>query len=241
MNWRTAAVLQLIVLWATLTASAVVKNSTMRITVLDEETHATYANDTGVPKNCDFANFDAYCHNSWTTVVTNVLLVQEDDEQPYRVTCTVETKWSHCKPLLKGFSFDARKEKHGLLIYYLDEVGKLRKQLYTYVADQQKHDEPGATRSQSKEPAVLESRQPAAVASVEQEHQTAKCSFISSPEGAEIRVDGKFVGNTPSAVSLSIGDHTVVVSLTGFADWKRQLAVSAGSDLTVNAALQKQQ
>jgi len=243
MNWRSTAVLQLVVLGVTLTANAVVKNSTMRITVLDEETHAAYVNDNGVPKNCDFANFDAYCHNSWTTIVTNVLLVQEGDREPYRVTCRVETKWSHCKPLLKGYSFDAKKEKGGLLIYYLDEVGKLRKQLYTYVAEQQRDDElrtatPGG-RSQSEEPAVLGSKQPVAAASIEKE-QAAKCSFISSPEGAEIRVDGKFVGSTPSAVNLSTGDHAVVVSMAGFADWKRQLTVSPGSDLTVKAVLQKQ-
>lgn len=89
----------------------------------------------GVPKNCDGVNYDAYCNNSRTTIMTNTLLVQEERGEPYRVICTVETRWSHCKPLLKGFSFDARKEKRGLLIYYVDEAGKLRKQLYTYVGE----------------------------------------------------------------------------------------------------------
>ena len=241
MKWQTAAVLQVVVFWASVTANAVVKNSTMRITVLDEETHATYANDSGVPKNCDFANFDAYCHNSWTTVVTNVLLVQEGDAEPYRVTCRVETKWSHCKPLLKGYSFDAKKDKRGLLIYYLDEVGKLRKQLYTYVAEQQKQEESKSASNRSEEPPVLGSKTPTQASSAEGEHQAAKCSFISTPSGADILLDGKFVGSTPSVLSLSTGDHWVVISTPGFSEWKRQMNVMQDSDLTINAVLQKQQ
>jgi len=238
MNWRAAVVLQLVVL-VSLPANAVIKNST-RITVLDEETHAAYINDNGVPKNCDFANYDAYCHNSWTTIVTNVLLVQEGDREPYRVTCRVETKWSHCKPLLKGYSFDAKKEKRGLLIYYLDEVGKLRQQLYSYVAEPGEAG-PKATSRRAENAAALGSRQPVPAASQESQPEMAKCSFISTPGGAEITVDGKFVGSTPSSLRLSTGDHLVVISMQGFSEWKRHMNVMQDSDLTIDAVLQKQQ
>ncbi len=38
---------------------------------------------------------------------------------------------------------------------------------------------------------------------------------------------------------MSPGNHTVVFSMPGFAPWTRELSVAPGSDLTVNAILQK--
>jgi hypothetical protein len=66
------------------------------------------------------------------------------------------------------------------------------------------------------------------------------CNFSSIPPGAEITLDGKYVGSTPSGIPLSAGTHSVVLSLPGFAQWKRDLTVSEGSDLSVSAILQKQ-
>jgi PEGA domain len=40
-------------------------------------------------------------------------------------------------------------------------------------------------------------------------------SVASMPTGAEIEVDGSFVGNIPSTINLPAGDHTVVVSKNG--------------------------
>jgi hypothetical protein len=66
-----------------------------------------------------------------------------------------------------------------------------------------------------------------------------RCNFTSTPSGAEISIDGKYVGSTPSSISMSPGNHTVVFSIPGFAQWTRELSVAPGSDLTVNAILQK--
>jgi PEGA domain len=241
MNWRAATVLQVFVLGASLAGHAVVKSG-LRITVLDEETHLITVNDTGVPKNCDGVNYDAYCHNSRTTIMTNTLLVEEENGESYRVMCTVETRWSHCKPLLKGFNFDARKEKHGLLIYYLDEAGKLRKQLYTYVDEDKAA--PASTKAPSpvkQEPQVPAQEQPPASSTKTEPQPSVKCSFTSTPSGADIAVDGKYVGSTPSEVMVSSGSHVVVISMPGFLQWKRDLTVSKGSELTVNAVLEKVQ
>jgi hypothetical protein len=46
--------------------------------------------------------------------------------------------------------------------------------------------------------------------------------------GAEIRVDGKFVGQTPSSLRLRPGDHEVIVSKPGLERWRRTLAVLGG-------------
>lgn len=68
---------------------------------------------------------------------------------------------------------------------------------------------------------------------------TGKLSVISIPDGADIEVDGSFVGNTPSDVQVAEGDHTVAVKKTGFKDWERKLKVTAGSSVHLNAELEK--
>ncbi len=68
-----------------------------------------------------------------------------------------------------------------------------------------------------------------------------RCSFMSTPAGAEITLDGKYVGNTPSEIGVSAGTHVVVLSMPGFAEWKRDLAVAADSVVNVEATLQKAQ
>jgi hypothetical protein len=66
-----------------------------------------------------------------------------------------------------------------------------------------------------------------------------KLSITSAPDGAEIEIDGNFVGNAPSEVQLSDGDYFVVVKKPGFKDWQKKLKVTAGSNVRVNAELEK--
>jgi hypothetical protein len=69
---------------------------------------------------------------------------------------------------------------------------------------------------------------------------TIRCTFSTTPPGAEISLDGKYVGNTPSEITITTGAHTVVYTLLGFASWKRDLTVLPASELNVSAVLQKQ-
>jgi PEGA domain len=68
---------------------------------------------------------------------------------------------------------------------------------------------------------------------------SAKLQLESSPVGADIEVDGNFVGNTPSEVQISEGEHTVIIKKTGFKDWQRKMKVSSGSNVHLNAELEK--
>jgi len=52
--------------------------------------------------------------------------------------------------------------------------------------------------------------------------------LASKPTGADIEIDGKFVGSTPSSISVSPGDHDIAVKKSGFADWIRKVTVSTG-------------
>ena len=65
---------------------------------------------------------------------------------------------------------------------------------------------------------------------------TATVTVTSSVAGAEIEVDGAFVGNTPTTLQLSPGTHRFVVKANG-RNWERQLQVNAGSSISVNAPL----
>jgi len=68
----------------------------------------------------------------------------------------------------------------------------------------------------------------------------AKLQVASSVPNAEIYIDGKFVGDAPSALSLPAGDHTVEVKASKFADWKRTVSVTSGSDINIKAEMQPQ-
>ena len=247
MNPYTRVALVCFLLAAT-SASAAVKSNAIRIVVLDSETRSLNAADNGVPKNCDGVNFDAYCHSSTTAAVINTLLVQEGNHPPFRIACTIEARWSRCVPLPKGESFDAKREKRGLVIYYPDDNGKVRGQLYTYVASDANTgpaESPAATPAQSPAqppaPAVVHADPaPVAAPAAVTPQASVKCSFASTPSGAEVTLDGKYVGSTPSVVGLSTGTHVVQISLPGFAQWKRELTISPGSELTVNAVLEKE-
>jgi PEGA domain len=67
----------------------------------------------------------------------------------------------------------------------------------------------------------------------------AKLQIESTPPGADIEVDGGFVGNTPSDIQVAEGDHTVVVKKSGFKNWERKLKSSAGSSVHLVAELEK--
>jgi len=63
-------------------------------------------------------------------------------------------------------------------------------------------------------------------------------SVLSEPETATVRVDGRPVGVTPWTGDVPPGSHTVSVSLRGYADAERQIALASDSAQDVNFRLQ---
>ncbi len=61
----------------------------------------------------------------------------------------------------------------------------------------------------------------------------------SVPSGADVLVDGQFVGNCPAALKLTPGKHTVTVRMNSYKDWSRDINVEAGSQVQLNASLDK--
>jgi hypothetical protein len=251
-------VVQTALLLLAMFANAASQKETVRITVLDSVTRASTAdNNNGVPLNCEQLTFDAYCRSTTNVPLISTLLVQKDNEPPFRISCTIESRYSRCIPLPKGETFDARREKRGMTVYYVDDKGKERRQLYTLVdaggksaplaaaAAPQPAPATAVSQPSSPAPAAPKTSEPApsvgsAQATLPEKAEKVKCNFSSTPVGAEINLDGKYVGNTPSAIELSTGTHAVIFSMPGFAQWKRELTVLSGSELTVSAILQKE-
>ena len=61
----------------------------------------------------------------------------------------------------------------------------------------------------------------------------------STPDGAEITIDGKFVGTTPSTVQLTPGEHTISIDKSGFKQWQRTITLTAGGAINLEATLDK--
>jgi hypothetical protein len=65
----------------------------------------------------------------------------------------------------------------------------------------------------------------------------AQIQVTSTPDAADIEIDGSFVGNTPSTVGVAAGQHQISVKKSGFKPWERKIAVSSGQ-VNLNAVLE---
>jgi hypothetical protein len=65
-------------------------------------------------------------------------------------------------------------------------------------------------------------------------------TFVSDPPGADIYVDGKFMGDTPSMIIVPAGSHQIRVEAEKFTPWSRTFEASAGNKVTIRATLQSQ-
>jgi hypothetical protein len=69
--------------------------------------------------------------------------------------------------------------------------------------------------------------------------QIGTVALTSTPDSADVYVDGKFHGNCPATLKLEPGKHIITVKLKGFKEWSRDLTTEAGSDVRLTATLEK--
>jgi PEGA domain len=60
------------------------------------------------------------------------------------------------------------------------------------------------------------------------------------PDGADVYVDGSFVGDASTTLKLAPGKHAIRVVFKGYKDWSRELSVIPSSDVKLTARLDKQ-
>jgi len=69
--------------------------------------------------------------------------------------------------------------------------------------------------------------------------KTSSVTFESTPAGADVYIDGSFIGDSPDTVLLASGLHTISVRQWGYQTWRRTLTVTAGGKTSIEAILQE--
>ena len=64
-------------------------------------------------------------------------------------------------------------------------------------------------------------------------------AIASDPAGAEVYVDGHFVGQTPATLHLASGAHRIELRAGGKRDWSRELEVIKDSEVTVRPVMER--
>ena len=200
---------------------------TIRVLAANSTPYTTSSN-AGTTTNCTMTDSAANCNSSNSTYrwrhIQNTMIVDASDGKLYQIGCTANVRWSKCGWLQAGDTFPARWEKRGMVVKFYDRNHKEHEQAYAVLA------------SEIKPQRVASAEQKQTDSSIEIA-ETAKCNVISSPAGADISVDGQFVGNTPSTLKLRAGTHKVEVSLKGFSSWSRDVAIQSGTEITLNPKL----
>jgi PEGA domain len=78
---------------------------------------------------------------------------------------------------------------------------------------------------------------PVQTANETQANNNSDVAVTSTPAGADIELDGAFVGSTPSTINVTAGEHTVSLKKSGFTSWERTIKFSGGK-IQISADLQ---
>jgi serine protease Do len=62
-------------------------------------------------------------------------------------------------------------------------------------------------------------------------------AITSDPDGAEVYLDGKFVGNSPATLKIPVGEHTVRLTSPNRVDWERAVEILKDSQVNLRAQL----
>jgi hypothetical protein len=57
----------------------------------------------------------------------------------------------------------------------------------------------------------------------------AMVEFWSNPSGADVEVDGQYVGSTYSTIAIAPGEHTITVRKENYGTWQRAIHITAGN------------
>lgn len=64
-------------------------------------------------------------------------------------------------------------------------------------------------------------------------------SIASVPAGADIQIDGVFIGTTPSEIPVQAGDHHIIIAENGYKTYERTIRVLAGAKQSISAELER--
>jgi hypothetical protein len=200
-----------------------------RPTVIDKDSFtATYAYDGGRidTGSTNFLKTYTTAYTGWSMDwgsfrVDNASLYLREEKPG---TCTAEVKMSFAgfgRPLFGEYGWYAVESNFIFEKNLLDELEVQSKKV--------------ASEDQDKGISQLPSEAPKPVESADKPQLT----ITSEPSGAEIEINGEFIGNTPSTVSIKEGKVVVRVTKAGFQPWERTLTLTSGDRRTLNAEMVK--
>jgi len=202
-----------------------------RPTVLDKESFtATYAYDGGRTDGSResermlkaYTNANTGFFSNWEGFRIDAASLYLREEEPG--TCTAEVKMSFAgfgKPFMASLGW-----------YDVGSNFNFEKTLLDQLEAQSKQ---AASADLDKAISQLPTEAPKPVESAVKPQLT----VTSEPSGAEIEIDGEFIGNTPTTVTVKEGSAKVKVTKTGFQPWERTLKLNLGDKRTLNAELVK--
>ena len=68
---------------------------------------------------------------------------------------------------------------------------------------------------------------------------TGTVTVRSTPYLSEVFVDGESTGYTPAKIALPPGKHTLRIEKSGYKPWTKEMTITVGSELTVDATLER--
>ncbi len=180
----------------------------------------------------------------------NTALVSDPQGSAYVIACRiglVNNLW--CKSLAEGRVLQGRLAKGRMMV---SDAGSAREYLVlksaqigalaNYQTTTAKMPAPaaqaGATTATQPRTGLNGSNSPAADAPACGAPTEACVNFVSDPQGADIYVDGKFVGNAPSMLPLTAGPHEIRMEAPQRKTWVRTLEASAGGRITLRGNLE---
>lgn len=139
--------------------------------------------------------------------------------------------------------FDFVGYKYNLLFkgwFKLPTNGVLEARILNEIAEQASHDA-GSVELMPVHP-VSQQEAPQRVQKAElidkPQTETPHVKFTSDPTGAEVTIDGEYIGSTPTTqIDLKEGSHVIRIRRRGFIPWERTLSLKLGDARTVSAEL----
>lgn len=116
-------------------------------------------------------------------------------------------------------------EKRGL-----EQIEAPAQSMIGFAQDSKSEGTPKSTQESPPQPPAQPAPQPANVGTV---------TVRSTPYLSEVFVDGDSMGYTPAKINLAPGKHTFRVEKPGYLPWTKEMMVTVGSELTLDATLQR--
>ena len=148
-------------------------------------------------------------------------LVIEGDDSIYITSEHIRWRWS--KGAHVAVNGTVKYYVEGRKLHILDDDNK------EHTADIVKEIRKTPQVTDSTPPTPSNAPQVAAAAAPSLPVNPASVAIDSIPSGADIEIDGAFVGNTPSSIPVTPGSHEITVTKKGFSNWTRKLSVTGGS------------